>query len=67
MMAQDKKAGKKTDRVSESHATYRLLSRVKDRKAMRAAARRMDQFLERHAKDKADKDVVTLVREERER
>ena len=52
------------ERVSESQATYGILPRVRDRKAMREAARQMDEFRKRHAEDPSDgKDVVTLLRE----
>ena len=58
---------KKPERVKESRVVYRILHTVKDRKAMREAARRMDEFQKRHAQDPADNDVVTLLREERYR
>jgi hypothetical protein len=62
-----RKDAKKPDRVKESRVVYRVLHTVKDRKAMQEAARRMDEIQRRHANDPAEKDVVTLLREERER
>ncbi len=53
-----------TDRVRESQMMYKILPRVRNRKAMRKAAKQMDEFRKRHAKDPSDgKDVVTLLRE----
>ena len=50
--------------VKEPRTTYRVLRRVRNRKAMREAARKMDELQKRHAKDESDgKDVVTLLRE----
>ena len=64
MIKKDDDSGK----VREPHATYRVLRRVKDRKAMREAAKRMDEIQKRHANDKTNgKDVVTLLREWRYR
>ena len=62
-----KDRSKDAGEVKEPRATYRVLRTVKDRKAMREAARRMDEFQKRHAQDPADNDVVTLLREERYR
>ena len=54
--------------VREPRATYHVLRRVKDRKTMREAARRMDEIRKRHANDVGDgKDIVTLLRELRDR
>jgi len=50
--------------VREPRVTYRIPRRVRNRKAMREAAKQMDEFRKRHAKDPSDgKDVVTLLRE----
>lgn len=55
-------------KVKETRTPYRVLQRVRNRKAMKEAARRMDAIRERHAHDKGDgKDVVTLLRELRDR
>jgi hypothetical protein len=56
------------DKVKEPGATYRVLRKPAARRPLADVLKDIDDFRERHAGDTADeKDVVTLVREERER
>lgn len=55
-------------KVEEPRVTYRVLRKPAVRRPLAEVLKDIDEFRERHAKDRTDgKDVVTLVREERER
>jgi hypothetical protein len=55
-------------KIKESRATYRVLQKPAVQRPLPEVLKDIDEFRKRHAADGADgKDVVTLVREERER
>lgn len=54
--------------MKEPRATYRVLRKAAARRPLPEVLSDIDEFRKRHAKDRTNgKDVVTLVREERER
>lgn len=60
--------GNDSGKVKEPRATYRALRKPAVRRPLPEVLKDIDEFRKRHAKDKTDgKDIVTLVREERER
>jgi len=60
------KEKKLPDRVNEPRVVYRVLRTVKDRRAMKEAFERMEEIRKRHPRRPGEKDIVTLLREDRE-